>query len=96
MGEEKRVCGCYRAGALAGEDWQKRKRISFTFRDRLARHAIAAGSFLGFSSLLFSDPFSALSCIFLCWGTNELPRCGCLVRFTFTPSDPENCVWASD
>jgi hypothetical protein len=33
----------YRAAALAGEDWQKRTRISFTLRDRLARHAIAAG-----------------------------------------------------
>ena len=35
--------GGFLAAALAGEDWQNRTRISFTLRDRVPRHAIAAG-----------------------------------------------------
>jgi hypothetical protein len=85
--EEEGAGGSYRAGPLAGEDWQKRKRISFTLRDRLDRHAIAAGAF---ASLLFLDP----SLLFLnCgMGIGEMPRrmngltsCGRLVGST--PSD---------
>ncbi|KAK1682481.1 hypothetical protein QYE76_043329 [Lolium multiflorum] len=52
-GRKRVLVGSYRAGPLAGEDWQKRKRISFTLQDRLDRHAIAAGAF---ASLLFLDP----------------------------------------
>jgi hypothetical protein len=75
--EEEGAGGSYRAGPLAGEDWQKRKRISFTLRDRLDRHAIAAGSCALLGSLSPS----------LYWGMrmNGPTSCGRLVGST--PSD---------
>jgi hypothetical protein len=59
-GRKRVLVGSYRAGPLAGEDWQKRKRISFTLRDRLDRHAIAAGAF---ASLLVLDPSLSQLCL---------------------------------